>query len=149
MKRSGNPEFFLTPEENNLVESAIEQAETRTSAEIKLVIVRHCWTPLLDKARQVFYKNNLHKTDQRNCVMIMLVLANREFLIYGDKGINDKVGENFWIDIKDSMTEYFKMDEFGKGIASAVDKAGKKLAEFFPYRHDDEDEISNKVAYEE
>ena len=149
MGRSGNPEEFLTPAEKESVETAIKAAESRTTAEIKLVIVRHCWVPLLDKAQKIFLKNNLHKTEQRNCVMIMLVLANREFLIYGDKGINDKVGENFWVDVKDSMAGYFRHDEFGNGLAEAITQVGEKLAEFFPYREDDRNEISNAVAYED
>ena len=73
--------------------SAVAAAELRTSAEVKVVVARHCWTDLRDKAKSLFQQHELHKTADRNAVMVLLVLANREFLVYGDRGIHEKVGE--------------------------------------------------------
>jgi len=149
MKRSSNPRDFLTAEEKQSVEAAVAAAEKGTSAEIKLVIVRHCWTGIREKAVKVFRKLGLQNTAQRNCVLLLLVLANREFLIYGDEGIHEKVGQSFWDDVKEEMGRCFAEGRFGEGLAAAVETVGEKLAAFFPYQEDDRDEISNEVAYEE
>ena len=112
MKRSTNPKDFLTPEESRRLAAAIARAEKQTSGEIKVVLVRHCWTDIRARAARTFKKLNLDKTAARNCVMIMLVLTNREFLIYGDEGIHEKVGQDFWNDVRDLMLDKFKDDKY-------------------------------------
>jgi uncharacterized membrane protein len=148
-KRSDNIKEFLRPAEKEMVEKAVADAEKNTSAEIKVVILRYCWDDIKRKAMSLFCKYELHKTADRNCVMILLVTANREFLIYGDVGINEKTGQGFWDEERDLMARHFAADKFGEGIAAAVENTGKKLAEFFPYQPDDVNEISNEVGYEE
>ena len=148
MSRSANPEKFLSEDEKHMVESAVATAESGTSAEIKLVIVRHCWGEIEEKAANLFIKNNLHKTDDRNCVMVMLVLANREFVIFGDVGIDQKVGQEFWDSTRDLMVRYFKEDKFGQGLAEGIKNIGEKLQQFFPHQSDDKNEVSNEIAYE-
>ncbi len=149
MKRSDNPKHFLSPEERLLIETAVSVAEKKTSAEIKVVIARYCWRDIHEKAIKIFSKYELHKTEQRNCVLILLVLANREFLIFGDKGIHEKAGQELWDDARDKMRELFRQDKFGDGLAVGVETVGQKLIQFFPYEEDDRNEISNEVAYEE
>lgn len=131
------------------MKSAVERAEKLTSGEIKLVLVRHCWSDIRAKAARIFQKCGLHKTEQRNCVMIMLVLTNREFLLYGDEGIHEKVGQDFWDDVRDRMLEKFKQDRFGDGLAEGIELVGKKLAKFFPPLTRDKNEISDEIACQE
>jgi uncharacterized membrane protein len=149
MKRSTNPKNFFTPEESKQIEEAIAASEKLTSAEMKLVIVRHCWGDIKEKAISIFKKMDLDKTEERNCAMIMLVLSNREFLIYGDEGIHEKVGQSFWDDVRNIMLQNFKDNKFGDGIAEGIKRIGEKLKKFFPYKDDDVNEISNEVAYED
>lgn len=149
MKRSSNPEEFLDASEQERVEEAVKQAEQSTSAEIKMLIVRHCWFKLEEKAGMIFLKNGWDKTKDRNCVMIMLVLANREFLIYGDEGIHKHVGQGFWDETRNIMLEHFKKDEFGTGLVNGIESIGQKLKEFFPYTEEDENEVSDEITYED
>ena len=146
-KRSTNPRNFLTEEERSAVRVAIEKSEKTTSAELKLVLVRHCWGDKRRKARKLFLKLNLDKTADRNCVLIMLVITNRQFLIYGDEGIHTKVGQNFWDDVRDRMTEHFRSGEFGVGLCAGIDRVGEKLAQYFPGKVGDKDELSNDIEY--
>lgn len=149
MLRSTNPRKFLTPEELAQVESAIGKAERETSAEIKLAIVRHCWTSIWAKAAGVFRKLGLHKTAERNCVLILLVTTNREFLIYGDKGIHEKVGQPFWDDVRNVMAGRFAEGRFSVGLEEGIGRIGAKLARHFPHPKDDRNEIPDNVAYAE
>jgi len=147
MKRLNNPEKFLTKEEKKQVEEAIGKAEKESSGEIKLYIDRFCWEKIEDKAERVFRKLGLFKTKERNGVLIYLVTANQEFFIYGDEGINKKVPDNFWDEIKNLMQESFGRGDFGKGLAEAVEKVGMELKTYFPYRKNDENEISDEIEY--
>ena len=148
MSRPKSAKRFLSAEEDALVTSAVAEAEKRTSAEIKLVILRHCWKDLREKAAELFTRHGLDRTAQRNCVLILLVTTNREFLICGDKGIDEKVGVGFWEDVRDSMMARFREEDFAGGLVEGVALAGEKLAEHFPCRDGDVNEISDEVVEE-
>ncbi len=149
MGRSNDPARFLEPGEKEQAEAAIQAAEQQTSAEIKLMIVRHCWGSIEQKCTSLFARHGLHKTAERNCVMVLLATTNREFCIFGDEGIHAKVGQTFWDDVRDVMAAEFGEGRFGTGLAAGIERIGEKLAEHFPHRTDDVDEISNEVGYDE
>lgn len=147
MARSTNPKKFLSEAEAAKINSAIKEAESKTSGEIKVVIARHCWGKMDVKAAKIFKRLSLDKTNERNCVMILFIVTNREFLIHGDQGIHERVGQEFWNDIRDKMVVSFRQDEFGEGIRQGVFLIGEKLSQYFPYQRDDIDEISDEIIY--
>jgi len=147
MARSTNPKKFFSEAESARINSTIKDAERKTSAEIKLVIARHCWTSIKVKASKIFKQLGLDKTKERNCVLILFIVTNREFLIYGDQGIHEKVGQGFWDDIRDRMEAAFCEDRFGDGICQGINLIGEKLYKYFPHQKDDIDEISNEIVY--
>lgn len=147
MRRSTNPRRFLTADETAAVQAAIRAAEQRTSAEVKVVLARHCWGNLKAKACKVFVGLGLDRTKQRNCVLLLLVVSNREFLLYGDQGIHEKVGQGFWDDTCRQMLAAFGQEKFAEGICQGICGVGEKLAQYFPRQEDDVDEISNEIVY--
>jgi uncharacterized membrane protein len=147
MARSTNPRRFLSEAETAAIHAAIREAEQGTSAEVKVVLARHCWGSVKRKARRIFGELGLDRTEQRNCVLLLLVVSNREFLIYGDQGIHEKVGQRFWDDVGRQMLDSFRREEFGDGICQGVRRVGEKLAEHFPHQRDDVDEVSNEIVY--
>ena len=149
MSRNMNPKQFFKPDEQTMIEAAIRDAEQVTSAEIKLIVLRHCWKDIKVKAVELFRKHRLYETQERNAVLILLVTANREFLIYGDEGINAKVGQSFWDDVKVGMQSLFCDDSFGAGLQQGIKQIGEKLKAFYPCQTDDTNEIDDGVAYEE
>jgi hypothetical protein len=84
---------------------------------------------------------------RRPCKGRSFVVANREFLLYGDEGIHAKVGQDFWNDVRDQMAQAFGRDAFGDRIAKGVRRIGEKPALHFPRRQDDVDEIPNEIVY--
>jgi len=108
MGRSKKPQKFLTPQETEAIQQRIKDLEKITSAEIKFVITRYCWIDIKKKAVKIFKKFNLYKTKDRNCVLILLVTTNQEFVVYGDRGITEKVGDNFWKDAAAIMNKKFQ-----------------------------------------
>ena len=147
MARSTNPRRFLSDAETAAVHAAIKEAEQCTSAEVKVVLARHCWGSLKRKARKLFGELGLNRTKERNCVLLLLIVSNREFLIYGDQGIHEKVGQSFWDDVCRQMVDAFHREEFADGICQGIRLIGEKLAGYFPHQRDDVDEISNEIVY--
>ncbi|MEZ4525620.1 MAG: hypothetical protein R2941_06835 [Desulfobacterales bacterium] len=41
-------------------------------------------------------------------MLIYVALDDKKFAIFGDKGINEKVREDFWNQEKDEMGKYFR-----------------------------------------
>ncbi|MHC4743465.1 MAG: TPM domain-containing protein [Planctomycetota bacterium] len=148
MGRLGNPEKFFSDTELLSINSAVNEAEKNTSAEVKVVVTRHCWGDLKEKAFKIFRKLDLHRTEQRNCVLVLLVVTNREFLIYGDEGIHQKVGQDFWGDVRDNMQQAFREDAFAEGMCEGLKLIGQKLCEYFPYQDGDVNEISDGIVFE-
>ena len=147
MTRTTNPKKFLSEVESARINSAIKEAESKTSGEIKVVLARHCWGKMETKASKIFRELGLDKTKERNCVLILFIVTNREFLIHGDQDIHERVGQGFWNDIRDTMTAAFKQDEFGEGVSRGVCLIGERLSQYFPYQRDDTDEISDEIVY--
>ncbi len=146
--RSSRPTGFLTPEEKRRVEEAIARAEEGTSGEIRVVISRKAKGDPLEAARRTFARLRMHETRERNGVIIFLAVADRRFAIFGDEGIHRIVGQGGWEHIRDGMAERFRKGDFAGGLVYAVEEVGKVLAEHFPHRSDDVNELPDEVVEE-
>lgn len=146
MERKNHPHKFFTEEERKKIERTISQAEKITSGEIRVHVEKETKKDIFERAKEVFEKLKMANTKDRNGVLIYLALENKQFTILGDKGINNKVPEGFWNDIKNEMEKYFKENKFAEGIAYGIEKAGGKLKEFFPYKTSDVNELSNEIS---
>lgn len=147
-KRSNNPRDFLDAGETALVEEALKRAEAGTSAQIKFVIVRHCWGHIRDKAARTFKKLQLHKVVHRNCVLILLVTANREFAILGDRGIHEKAGQDHWDQVRTHMATKFGKGLFAEGICEGIAMIAQELARYFPPAARGANEVADEIGYQ-
>lgn len=86
---------FFTSEQQVAIVRAIGEAEHATSGEIRVHIETSCKADVLDEAAWLFRKVGMHKTADRNGVLIYLALKDRKFAIIGDTGINSLVPLGF------------------------------------------------------
>jgi len=135
-----------TIELHKKVEEAIERAERNTSAELRVHIEEKCGEDPLDRASYIFEKLVMHKTADRNGVLIYVAFGDRKLAIIGDVGIHRHVAPNTWETIKDSMSRDFSSGNYERGLCHAVETVGEHLKHFFPYQHDDRNELSNSVS---
>ena len=146
---------FLTPEEEEAVIGAIRTAEKNTSGEIRIHLeprVNPKDSPIdepkdaLDRAEEVFEMLHMKNTKESNGVLIYVAVEDRTLVIMGDKGINDKVGHDFWETTKDIMIDHFKKGEMGLGLVNGILKAGEKLKKYFPYKKNDINELPDDIS---
>jgi len=102
---------------------------------------------VLETATNVFAKLKMDATEQRNGVLIFLAPRQKQFAIIGDKGINEKVPDGFWDDVRDVMQKQFRAEQFVEGICDGVQLIGKKLQEHFPYQKNDRNELPDEISY--
>ncbi len=139
---------LFSSSEENLIKAAIAQAEKLTSGEIRLFIEDRCKnSDVVLEATKIFQKLEMHKTKLRNGVLIYLAVSNHKFAIIGDKGIHEKVGDDFWREVKELMLKNFKNNQIVEGLIAGIKKAGECLSHEFPRQDDDHDEISNEIVF--
>lgn len=143
---SKDTEDFFTKEEEAQIVSAIKAAENRTSGEIRVHLESHTDEPNLEHAKKVFEKVGMTKTELRNGVLFYLAIADRQFSILGDKGINAVTPDDFWDNIRDAAQDHFKKGEFTQGLIKGIEMAGKALKEYFPVADDDINELSDEIS---
>jgi uncharacterized membrane protein len=142
------PKDLFTKEQKQQIEAAIKEAETNTSGEIRVHIERHINEDVLDHAAFIFEKLEMHKTKLRNGVLFLLVVEDRQLAIIGDAGINEKVKQGFWDEIRDHMVANFKQGRYTEGLVDGILMAGKALKEYFPYdKKSDKNELSDEISF--
>ena len=139
-------EAFLTPEEEQEIISAIRIAEKNTSGEIRVHIEATSKKSHDERALEVFHLLKMNNTKDENAVLVYVAVNDKKFVIYGDKGINNVVSDNFWNSTKDVMQNHFKQGHFKQGLVDGVLKAGEELQAHFPWQIDDENELSNDIS---
>jgi uncharacterized membrane protein len=141
-----NVKKFFSKEQQEKIIEAIKLAEKETSGEIRVHLESKCKGDALERAVKMFAKLKMHKTELHNGVIIYLAVQDRKFAIFGDKGINEVVPDNFWEDVKEMMKEHFIKSEFVEGLTKGIVMIGEKLKEFFPYQQDDVNELSDDIS---
>jgi|TARA_B110000240_G_C13482527_1_gene445936 uncharacterized membrane protein len=139
-------EAFLTPEEEQEIISAIRTAEKNTSGEIRIHMEASSEKDHYERALEVFHHLKMDNTKDANAVLVYIAVKDHQFVICGDKGINEVVPKDFWNTTKDIMQNHFKQGRYKQGIVDGVLKAGEELQIHFPWQTDDEDELSNEIS---
>ena len=139
-------EDFLSQEEEKEIIAAIRKAESHTSGEIRVHIEKTSKIDPYERALEVFHFLKMDNTKLGNGVLIYLAVDDRSFVIFGDKGINDVVSEDFWDSTRDIMLSHFKKGDFKQGLIEGVLKAGKQLESHFPWEDLDKNELPNKIS---
>ncbi len=139
-------EAFLSAADRQRVAQAIHAAEQRTSGEIRVHLEDHIEDDVLDHAAFVFEELGMHKTRDRNGVLVYVSVGDRKAAVIGDKGINERVPANFWNDVLGVLKLHFVAGRSADGLCEAVMMVGEKLKHHHPHQRDDRDELSNDVS---
>jgi uncharacterized membrane protein len=137
---------FLSKLEHDRIVQAIQEAESKTSGQIRVFIQRGKLDvdPLI-AAQKKFYRLGMHKTPEHNAVLIFVAPRAHKFAVVGDKGIHEKCGEALWQRLVDGMREHFRNEKFGHALIEAIEEAGKALASHFPRRSTSSGQLSDDV----
>jgi uncharacterized membrane protein len=115
------------------IKAAIEQAEQQTSGEIVVSVAPFFWGSVEKAARRTFSRLGVTRTQARNGVLFFIVPSRRLFVVLGDQGIHEKVGQQFWDDVAAHLSEEFHEGHFTEGLVRGIAEVGNQLAAHFPY----------------
>lgn len=140
-------EDFLSKKDEEEIIDAIRKAESHTSGEVRVHLEKTTGEKdIFDRAMEVFHMLKMDNTKHDNGVLIYVAVEDHNFVIYGDKGINDVVPDDFWESTKDAIVEKFKKGEFKQGLVNGILTAGQQLKKHFPWSEDTRDELSNEIS---
>lgn len=141
-------DFFSAAEKAQIVQ-AIQDAERRTSGEVRVYIESKCaYIDPIRRAMELFEQLNMHATQARNAVLVYMATKDRQLAVFGDQGIHEKVGDAFWNAEVAKMLEHFNKKDYGTGIATVVKEIGEALLEHFPYdAKSDKNELPDDIVF--
>ncbi len=133
------------PDKKKITE-AIRLAEAGTSGEIRVHLShRKEDEDLLSCAQTIFHRLGMQNTKLRNGVLLYLNPRVRKFAIFGDQGIHEKVGPEFWINLAKEVSTHIRQENITVGIVHAISSIGVALKNYFPALESDSNELSNEV----
>lgn len=140
-------EDFLSAKDEEQIIEAIRTAEESTSGEIRVHIEKsHGEQDIFERAMEVFHHLKMDNTRYSNGVLIYIAVEDRDFVIYGDRGINEVVPADFWESTKDIIVAHFKAGNFKQGLIDGILKAGEQLKSHFPWSKDSINELPNTIS---
>jgi uncharacterized membrane protein len=140
---------FFSKQESELIVDSIKNAEHQTSGEVRLYVESHCkFVNPLDRAAEVFFGLKMEQTAERNGVLVYVAIKDRQLAIFGDKGIHEKVGDDFWEKEVGHMVSHFNSENYAKGLAKVITDIGEALRSHFPYQGDkDKNELPDDIVF--
>lgn len=147
--RLRNKKPFFTDQENQLIVEAIRAAETNTSGEVRVFVESKCkWVDAIDRAAELFFQLQMEKTAQRNAVIVYVAIKDRQLAVFGDEGIYQRLGAEYWNQAVAQMLRSFDRNDYAKGIADCVKQIGDALHTHFPYDgKTDKNELPDEIVF--
>lgn len=135
------------------IEQAIARSETQHSGEVRFAVEAALDVPALlagqsarARAIEAFSQLGVWDTAENNGVLIYLLLAERDVEIVADRGINSRVGPAEWQAICGVMEAALRRGEFQQAMLAAIDAVTRVLAQHFPPRAGDRNELADRPA---
>lgn len=140
---------FFPPEEKEQIVNAIRLAERQTSGEIRLYVESKCkYVDPLDRAKEIFNGLGMVNTKDRNAVLVYIATSDHQLAIFGDDGIYQKTGQEFWNQEVRKILGEFNRDHYAEGLAQIITDIGQALTFHFPYsKSDDKNELPDDIVF--
>jgi uncharacterized membrane protein len=137
---------FLSKLEHDRVIQAIREAEAKTSGEIRVFVQRgKLKSDPLVAAQTKFHRLGMHKTRERNAVLIFVAPRVHKLAVVGDDRIHEICGDEFWQRVVERMRTHFQNEKFGDALLEAIKEVGSVLATHFPQTVRNTNELPDDV----
>jgi len=98
-------------------------------------------------ACQLFLELGLTETRDRTGVLILIAEKEHHVEIIADHGIHSRVPEDYWKNEVQLITQGIRMGRPTEALCEVIEQIGSKLAENFPKRADDSNELPNTPVH--
>ncbi len=127
---------------------AIQKVEAQTTGEIRVHVSRKLFEKNpIQRATHLFHKLGMTRTQHRNGVLLYVNILRHKFAIYGDIGIHKTVGQQYWNEMAEQVSQNLKKQNMIHALVHAVESIGQTLQKHFPKTESssDRNELSDDV----
>jgi len=96
-------------------------------------------------AREQFFEQNLHLTQDRTGLLIFVSVGERYVEFLADAGINEKVAPEYWNIGVEGFLKSVKSGKAANGFVEAIKYCGTTLIEHFPATTDNKNELPDHL----
>ena len=100
------------------------------------------------RAKQAFFDRRVSHTRDRSGVLVLVSEQERRVQILADRGVDERLGQSAWTRWVEAVVTGMSVGEGASALCTVLEQMGDVLAEHFPARDDDEDELPNQLARE-
>ena len=133
------------------IESAIVSSEKAHDGEIRFAVeaslsLKDLWAgrTARDRALDVFSQLRMWDTEHNNGVLIYFLLADHDFEIIADRGMNAKVTVSEWQVIAQTMEQHCRNGDLTGAVLVGIEAVTALQMRHFPYTGTTADELSNE-----
>jgi len=98
-----------------------------------------------EEAIKAFYEKGLYKTRDKTGILFFISLFEHRVWVLADEGIYTKISQETLQEYAGSIAKGIKNSNAAEMLICEISKVGEILAEHFPIKSDDINELSNKV----
>ena len=138
---------YLTEQQMASLVEAIQSAEQHSSGEIRIHIDSNTDEKNAEAAFEVFKRLCMDKTAEKNAVLFHINFEKKYLTIIGDKGIHEKVKQEFWNHLHDKITSEFANQNYFQSIKDAVLETGFELKKHFPLNGENINELPDEITF--
>lgn len=140
----------LTLEEKQKLVEAIHHAEHGTTSELRVHFsYAEKEENTLAAAKAHFAALGMQQTTERNGMLLYINPKLRKFSVFGDKGIHEKVKQEFWDQLSHDLTGAIREKSLVGGVVHAVGIMGKAMHAHFPVTNKHPNELPDDITESE
>jgi uncharacterized membrane protein len=143
------PDAFEASLDDERIVAAIQDAEARSRAEIRVHVAEHeVVADPRTEAAFVFERLGMADTVERNGVLLFVAPESQSITVIGDREAHARCGEAFWAAVVEGIREEFRAGRFTEGIVGAVRAVAAELERHFPRQpgETDRNELPDSVS---
>jgi putative membrane protein len=96
-------------------------------------------------AAAAFQQHRLRNTKDSTGILIYISLYEHQVRVLGDDAISAKLSHADWSQICETIVNGFKQKQYTHGIVDGIKLAGQLLAQHFPIKEEDTNELANEL----
>ena len=98
------------------------------------------------RAFRFFAESGVYATSEHSGILIFISCMEKEVRIIADTGISKKISHDLWQLISDELASDIKAGNATQGFINAIEKCGSLLAENFPARAKNQNELPDGLV---
>jgi putative membrane protein len=98
------------------------------------------------RAKQEFFDRGITRTRDRNGVLLLVSEQEHTLVILADRGAEEALGSTVWPRWAAEAAEGLRKGQGGPALVRVIEQLATALAERFPPREDDVDELPNQLT---